>query len=189
MNKHIIPLFALLVGVAAFSSCEDQLDIPQKGVTSESDFYKTDADCAKALASAYEGFMVNTLGRTTISGGPGIYTPARVLANDPGDDVLYGGGNYGDHEFGGAVNQFRYLSNPEAINYHYKGLYLSVHSDNLVIEKFKERAPGLQLLPAVVLLGPAASCRPSARSERFAFQQRDDTATIFRVGRQRVPGG
>ena len=125
MNKHIIPLFALLVGVAAFSSCEDQLDIPQKGVTSESDFYKTDADCAKALASAYEGFMVNTLGRTTVSGGPGIYTPARVLANDPGDDVLYGGGNYGDHEFGGAVNQFRYLSNPEAINYHYKGLYLS----------------------------------------------------------------
>ena len=51
MNKHIIPLFALLVGVAAFSSCEDQLDIPQKGVTSESEFYKTDADCAKALAS------------------------------------------------------------------------------------------------------------------------------------------
>lgn len=137
MNKHIIPLFALLVGVAAFSSCEDQLDIPQKGVTSESEFYKTDADCAKALASAYEGFMVNTLGRTTVSGGPGIYTPARVLANDPGDDVLYGGGNYGDHEFGGAVNQFRYLSNPEAINFHYKGLYLSVHSDNLVIEKFK----------------------------------------------------
>ena len=57
MNKHIIPLFALLVGVAAFSSCEDQLDIPQKGVTSESDFYKTDADCAKALASAYVATM------------------------------------------------------------------------------------------------------------------------------------
>ena len=144
MNKHIIPLFALLVGVAAFSSCEDQLDIPQKGVTSESEFYKTDADCAKALASAYEGFMVNTLGRTTVSGGPGIYTPARVLANDPGDDVLYGGGNYGDHEFGGAVNQFRYLSNPEAINFHYKGLYLSVHSDNLVIEKFKESSTAYQ---------------------------------------------
>lgn len=45
--------------------------------------------------------MVNTLGRTTVSGDSGIYTPARVLANDPGDDVLYGGGNYGDHEFGG----------------------------------------------------------------------------------------
>jgi hypothetical protein len=138
MNKHIIPMLALLAGVTAFSSCADQLDIEQKGTKTTDSFYKNDADCEKALAYAYEGFMVNTVGRTTAQGGPGIYTPAKVLANHPGDDVLYASGNYGDHEFGGAIDQFRYESNPEAINFHYRGLYLSVYSDNLVLDHFKD---------------------------------------------------
>ena len=143
MNKHIIPIFALLAGMS-FTACTDQLDIEQKGTKPTPEFYKTDADCEKASATAYEGFMVNTLGRTTVSGGPGIYTPARVLANDPGDDVLYGGGNYGDHEFGGAINQFRYESNPEAINFHYRGLYLSVYDDNLILDHFTNPATAFQ---------------------------------------------
>lgn len=131
-------MLALLAGVTAFSSCADQLDIEQKGTKTTDSFYKNDADCEKALAYAYEGFMVNTVGRTTAQGGPGIYTPAKVLANHPGDDVLYASGNYGDHEFGGAIDQFRYESNPEAINFHYRGLYLSVYSDNLVLDHFKD---------------------------------------------------
>ncbi|MDD6516295.1 MAG: RagB/SusD family nutrient uptake outer membrane protein, partial [Prevotella sp.] len=143
MNKHIIPIIALLAGMS-FTACTDQLDIEQKGTKPTSEFYKTDADCEKALATAYEGFMVNTLGRTTVANGPGIYTPARVLANDPGDDVLYGGGNYGDHEFGGAINQFRYESNPDAINFHYRGLYLSVYDDNLILDHFTNPATAFQ---------------------------------------------
>lgn len=131
-------MLALLAGVTAFSSCADQLDIEQKGTKTTDSFYKNDADCEKALAYAYEGFMVNTVGRTTAQGGPSIYTPAKVLANHPGDDVLYASGNYGDHEFGGAIDQFRYESNPEAINFHYRGLYLSVYSDNLVLDHFKD---------------------------------------------------
>ena len=116
-------MLALFAGVA-FTACEDQLDIAQKGTMTTESFYKTDADAEKALASAYENFQVNTVGRTTL--GPGIYTPARVLANHPGDDVNYGGQCYGDHEFGGSIDEFRYLHTPEAITFHYKGLYLSV---------------------------------------------------------------
>ena len=129
---------ALLGAVCGFTACEDQLDIEQKGVISTGEFYKTDADCEKALAAAYEGFMVNTLGRTTVPSGPGIYTPAKVLANHPGDDVNYAGGNYGDHEFGGTIDEFRYNHTPEAINFHYRGLYLSIYNDNLVISYFKD---------------------------------------------------
>lgn len=58
-------MLALLAGVTAFSSCADQLDIEQKGTKTTDSFYKNDADCEKALAYAYEGFMVNTVGRTT----------------------------------------------------------------------------------------------------------------------------
>jgi len=134
----------LLTGVLTFASCEDKLDIIQKGAIGTDEFYKTDEDCEKALAAAYEGFMVNTVGRTSIEGGPGIYTPAKVLANHPGDDVNYGGGNYGDHEFGGSIDEFRYLHTPEAINAHYRGLYLSVFKDNLVIDHFNNPATDFQ---------------------------------------------
>ena len=91
-----------LLGVAfGFTACEDKLDIPQKATLTTETFYQTDKDCQQALASAYENFQCNTLGRAM---GPGIYTPARVMANHPGDDVCYGGEYFGDHEWGGAIN-------------------------------------------------------------------------------------
>lgn len=143
MNKYIIAMLALSAGVA-FTSCEDQLDIPQKGVVASDAFFKSDADCEKSLASAYENFMVNTVGRTSLSNGPGIYTPAKVLANHPGDDVNYGGGNYGDHEFGGSVDEFRYLHTPEAIYNHYKGLYLSIYADNNLLDSYSASTSAFQ---------------------------------------------
>ena len=125
-----------MLGVAfGFTACEDKLDIPQKASLTTETFYKTDADAEQALASAYENFQCNTMGRAM---GPGIYTPARVLANHPGDDINYGGQCYGDHEFGGSINEFRFLHTPEAIEYHYKGLYLSVYTDNLVLNYFPD---------------------------------------------------
>ena len=126
-------MLALVAGGVALTSCEDKLDIAQKASLTTATFYQSDDDAAKALASAYEQFQCNTMGRAM---GPGIYTPARVLANHPGDDVNYGGSMYGDHEFGGSVDEFRFKHTPEAIDYHYKGLYLSIFPDNLVIENF-----------------------------------------------------
>ena len=125
-----------MLGVAlGFTACEDKLDIPQKASLTTGTFYQSDDDFAHALGSAYEQFQCNTMGRAM---GPGIYTPARVLANHPGDDVNYGGSMYGDHEFGGSVDEFRFRHTPEAIDYHYQGLYLSIFPDNLVIEKAAE---------------------------------------------------
>ena len=126
-----------LLGVAfGFTACEEKLDIPQKATLTTETFYQTDKDCQQALASAYENFQCNTLGRAM---GPGIYTPARVLANHPGDDVCYGGEFYGDHEWGGAINEFRFLHTTEAYEYLYKALYLSIYQDNLVLQYFGEK--------------------------------------------------
>jgi tetratricopeptide (TPR) repeat protein len=132
-------IIALLGAAFGFTACEEKLDIPQKAVLTTETFYQTDNDAEQALASAYEAFQVNTMGRTSLPSGPGIYTPARVLANHPGDDVCYGGEYYGDHEFGGSINEFRFLHTPEAIEFHYKGLYLSVYADNLVLEYFANK--------------------------------------------------
>lgn len=139
MKKSLYSLVAVSAGLFAFTSCEDQLDIEQKGAIAVEAFYETDADCEMALASVYESFNVNTLGRTSFEGSPGIYTPAKVLSCDPGDDVLYAGGYFGDHEFGGTVNEFRFNHTPEAIDWHYKGLYASVYSCNLFLNYFENR--------------------------------------------------
>ena len=131
-------MLALAAGGAALTSCEDKLDIPQKASLTTETFYQTDDDAEQALAAAYEGFQVNTVGR--VDGGPGIYTPYRAMNCEPGDDVCYGSEYYGDHEWGGSLNEFRFLHTPEAIYHHYRGLYLSIYPDNLVIEYFGNKA-------------------------------------------------
>ena len=144
-------MLALVAGGAALTSCEDKLDIAQKASLTTETFYQSDADAEKALAAAYEGLQINTLGRTTVdSDAPGIFTPAKVMANHPGDDVNYGGASYGDHEFGGSIDEFRYLHTPTAIKYMYSGCYLSIYPDNVIIEKFGEKADATPFMKQAV---------------------------------------
>lgn len=138
MKKTLYSVLALAIGAMSLTSCEDQLDIEQKGVTSIDNFYKTDADAEAALAAAYEGFMCNVVGRQPDMGGPGIYTPYKIMLNMCGDDVLYASGNYGDHEFSGMLNEFRYDTEAEAPRFFYSGIYLSVYTCNLVTDYFKD---------------------------------------------------
>lgn len=139
-------LFSTILTLAASAtmtlttSCEDQLDIEQKGVIPSEKFYQTDADAEAALVAAYEGFMCNVVGRNHDGGGPGIYTPYKIITNMCGDDVLYASGNYGDHEFSGMLNEFRYDAEAEVPKFMYTGLYLSVYTCNLVTDHFQNAA-------------------------------------------------
>lgn len=139
-------LFSTILTLAAAgtmtltTSCEDQLDIEQKGVISSDNFYQTDDDAEAALVAAYEGFMCNVVGRNHDGGGPGIYTPYKIITNMCGDDVLYASGNYGDHEFSGMLNEFRYDTEAEVLKFMYTGLYLSVYTCNLVTDHFQNAA-------------------------------------------------
>lgn len=126
-----------MAGMTTFTSCEDQLDIQQKGVTLPENFYKTDADAESALVAAYEGFMCNVVGRQPdFQGSLGIYTPQKLILNMCGDDVYYASGNYGDHEDAGCLNEFRYDTEALVPRLMYSGLYSSVYTCNLVCEKF-----------------------------------------------------
>ncbi len=143
-------LFSTIMAMAAAgimtlaTSCEDKLDIEQKGVTPTESFYKTDADAEASLVAAYEGFMCNVMGRNHDGGGPGIYTPYKLIVNECGDDVLAAGANSGDNTFGIMLNQFYYDAEAEVPKYMYTGLYLSVYTCNLVIDHFGEGTSAVQ---------------------------------------------
>lgn len=143
MKKILFSTILTLAATATMTlttSCEDQLDIEQKGVIPSEKFYQTDADAEAALVAAYEGFMCNVVGRNHDGGGPGIYTPYKIITNMCGDDVLYASGNYGDHEFSGMLNEFRYDTEAEVPKFMYTGLYLSVYTCNLVTDHFQNAA-------------------------------------------------
>ena len=137
-------LFSTILALAATgtmtltTSCEDQLDIEQKGVVPMEKFYKTDADAEAALVAAYEGFMCNVVGRQPdVEGSPGTYTPHKLILNECGDDILAAGENSGDNEFGIKLNQFYYDAELDVPKVFYSGLYLSVYTCNLVINNFQ----------------------------------------------------
>ena len=143
MKKILFSTILTLAATATMTlttSCEDQLDIEQKGVIPSEKFYQTDADAEAALVAAYEGFMCNVVGRNHDGGGPSIYTPYKIITNMCGDDVLYASGNYGDHEFSGMLNEFRYDAEAEVPKFMYTGLYLSVYTCNLVTDHFQNAA-------------------------------------------------
>lgn len=143
-------LFSTILALAATgtmtltASCEDQLDIEQKGVIPTENFYKTDADAEAALVAAYEGFMCNVMGRNHDDGGPGIYTPLKLIVNECGDDVLAAGANSGDNTFGIMLNQFYYDAEAEVPKFMYTGLYLSVYTCNLVLDHFADATTAVQ---------------------------------------------
>ena len=91
MKKIIIPI--LFVFALAATSCEKLLDIPQKGVISYSNFFKSDADAQAARTNMYATFSDNV---ASCQGG-WIFVPQLMILNYSADDVLAAGGNSEDH--------------------------------------------------------------------------------------------
>lgn len=144
MKNKIFKMAFLATGALTFASCVDQLDIPQKGVIPMEEYYLTDDDCTAALNNAYVNVMGNVFGRQPDLGGPGIYTPLRIITNMPGDDLFYASGNYGDHEFSGDINEFRYDTDAEALKFEYSGIYQAIYTCNLVIDNFGKGTSAIQ---------------------------------------------
>lgn len=139
MKKTLFSLLAIAAAVP-FTSCEDRLDIEQKGVTAIENFYKTDADAEAALVAAYANFATNVPGR----GAGYIYTPYKFLLNNSADDMYAAGSNFGDNDFSAALNEHRLDSGLGIVNEFYSGLYNSIYACNLVIDNFKEGTTEVQ---------------------------------------------
>lgn len=136
MKKIIIPVLASMA--VAFTSCEDNLDIDQKGVTAIENFYQTDEDAEQAMVAAYQGLQWNVCG----FGSASIYNPFRFVFNLCGDDMLAAGEFYGDNDFNGAMNEFRYDNGSEVVRNAYEAICYAVYYSNLVVAHFENGLPG-----------------------------------------------
>ena len=132
MKKYLIPILVLGAAALFATSCESNLDIPQKGVISIDDFYKTDSDAEGAMVAAYDLFARNV----ARANGESIISPYLILFNLPGDDIYGAGEFYGDNDFLGEINDFRFDANAQLVVSMYKGYYQIIYGANLVIDHF-----------------------------------------------------
>ena len=130
MKKIIIPI---LLGLAlAVSSCEKNLDIPQKGVISYSNFFESDADALAARTNIYATFGDNI---ASCNGGY-IYVPQLMLLNYSADDVLAAGGDSEDHGGFRIFCEFRYSEREDALKHLYNHYAKVIYACNFVISNF-----------------------------------------------------
>ena len=133
MKKYnYLLLLSAVTASTAFTSCnEDRLDIPQKGVASIEDFYKTDADAESALVTVYSDTYDNYSFMGDVTGWN--YSPYIALTNWMADDVVMPGSGEGDCEPERQYHDFRYNTDLNILEAGYKAFYRSIHKCNLLL--------------------------------------------------------
>ena len=128
MKKIILPI---LLGFALIAvSCEQNLDIPQKGKVSTLEFYASDADAEAALANMYAQYIENVCGFS------GNGNPLQFILNYAADDILAAGKNYGDHIDFRVFDEFNYDQANSTLKQAYQRFYYAIYHANLVISNF-----------------------------------------------------
>ena len=128
MKKNI---FLILLSTALLAvSCQGMLEIPQKGVSSMDNFYKSDADALAARTDMYVNFV------GSVAGTSGIYNPELMILNYSADDILAAGGNSEDHGDFRIFCEFRYDNAAGALKNFYNNYITAIFHSNLVISNF-----------------------------------------------------
>ena len=127
MKRYIIPVVASFVALAAVSCNPSRLDIPQKGVVSEEDFYKTDDDCREALAGVYSGILHSPEKR--------LYTYLYTFLAELADEVYVCDAGYAVDQ----LHSYMFYTYDPTVSYLsrvYNDMFAVVYRSNLVIDHF-----------------------------------------------------
>lgn len=127
-------IYVILAAATAltFASCnQNRLEIPQKGVVAEEDFYKTDEDCEQAIAAVYSqirsGFLYNHFNVVEL----------------PGDDCYKGSSGYKLDDCHTLMLSI-FDDTHSYVRNEFQNLYRFVYRCNLVIENFKDGTSQVQ---------------------------------------------
>lgn len=137
-NKYLLLVAASALAITGCN--QDELDIPQKGVVSFENFYKTDADAESALTIAYattQKYFSHPVSNDEFNYGP-YY--GLVLFRD--DDFFFAGEGIGDCVTQREFHHFNYNADHNDIRRAYESLYASILKCNYVITNFTEERLG-----------------------------------------------
>ena len=125
MKKIIIAVSAVVAAMLAVSCSQSRLDIPQKGVVAESDFYQTDDDCIQAVAAIWTAIRGNT-----------FWYNNYALTEYPGDNLYKGSSGYklDDHHL---LMLNIYDDTHSLVKKVFQALYQVVYRCNLVLDNFE----------------------------------------------------
>lgn len=131
MKPYIIKYIIVLSFLTAFiSSCsKEYLDTKQDGVTTQSDFYKTDTDAQQALFAAYDAIQ---------GASPADW---HLMKNMLSDDVYAGGGQRGDLAFFAEINEYRFGTSNSTINSVFTLYYKCIYLCNKVVDNVTPDTP------------------------------------------------
>ena len=134
--KTIKIFVSLLSAIFVLGSFAQSLrDIPQQGVSSESDSYITDDDALKAIAAVYEEWKITETGMFDWST---MYGNGFMVRNYLSDD-LASGGSRSDQPAWQEFNESTITASNPIVTKYYEHLYALIYKANLVISKFDEK--------------------------------------------------
>ena len=130
-RKYI--LSGLFACALTFSACDvDLLDIPQKGVENEENYYQTDEQCESAIAAVYASWRNAYSGRGEKAS---QYANGFFLKNFLADDFNSGGAR-SDQVYAQEIYESAIVATNGWVENYYKRLYATIYLANLVIERF-----------------------------------------------------
>jgi len=143
--KKIFIILPFVLALFLTGSCsQDNLDIPQKGVISLDNYYKTEADALAAVTTVYNN-MAYMMARGLVGGHTFNYPPYTVLFNNFSDDMFAAGETRGDNDFAAEINEFRYNENNATIAFLYRSLYGVIYSANILTTYYKPDDPNANI--------------------------------------------
>jgi hypothetical protein len=137
--KKIFIALSVACAAVAFTGCESLLDIPQKGVISIDDFYKTDEHAESALVNVYYNagrFLSNTMGTEAGWNECPLLNPFEYAS----DDMFCAGENKADGVEGNQIAAFWYDDTNPVITGSYHCYYMIINACNQVLDHFAESA-------------------------------------------------
>ncbi len=137
--KKIFIALSVACAAVAFTGCESLLDIPQKGVISIDDFYKTDEHAESALVNVYYNagrFLSNTMGTEAGWNECPLINPFEYAS----DDMFCAGENKADGVEGNQIAAFWYDDTNPVITGSYHCYYMIINACNQVLDHFAESA-------------------------------------------------
>ena len=115
--KKIHYIALALCSLAVFASCNDLLDLQQKGVTTPSTFYKTDDEAMAAAANLYSAFAGNAYNY-------------EINKTGLADEVYIGGTGFAHND----VNEYCYTADNSSLQDLFTGYYSILYAANLITD-------------------------------------------------------